>query len=483
MSISIPITNATPKSSLSASLQSPYLSTSPSLAPNFRISLPSMLTDSTSARVTAEDDGILSNEETSPLIGPARVYAARKSGSKVPVASQHVQAETILPTKTEVVDGPRRVRVESLDVFRGITVVFMIFVNSPGSWNNMYEGLKHATWDGAEFSDFIFPSFLFIMGNAMHMSLSAFSTPNREFYKRLSKRVVLLFLLGLILNINYDIDPSHFRIMGVLQRISLCYLIVALQVMYLPRIFQYAFNLVYITIYLALMYGVDVPGCGRGSLEPDCNAARFIDEKVFSSDHMYPYSSSCDGCDPFEPEGITGTFTSCINVFIGVLYAQMMDAQRNQEKLLKYWTVTGLTLLVIGFLVHIGMPINKNLWSISFAFVTSAASGLFLAACYFMVDLKGLKRAGWPFVVIGRNPLALYFLSGFIANALFAIDVRSDNGSAEFDDRSLYTWIYDEMFASWMPSKVASLMFAIVYTSLFVALAFILDRKKIYIRV
>jgi predicted acyltransferase len=203
------------------------------------------------------------------------------------------------------------------------------------------------------------------------------AVPDKEFYKKLMRRVVILFLLGLILNINSDIIRDRYRIMGVLQRISLCYLVVALQVIYLPRIFQYAFNFVYIAIYLGLLLGIDVPGCGRGSLDADCNAAKYIDEQIFTENHMFPYPSCQSVCGVFDPEGILGTFTACLNVFAGVLYGQIMDVHKDKRRLMKYWSVIGCAFLLTGVVVNIGMPINKNLWSISFSFITCASSGTF----------------------------------------------------------------------------------------------------------
>ncbi|TMS36080.1 hypothetical protein L596_003337 [Steinernema carpocapsae] len=340
-------------------------------------------------------------------------------------------------------------RLKSLDTFRGITICFMIFVNYGGGG---YWFFKHSPWDGLTVADVIFPWFLFIMGVSLGFTIEKKGI-TQDFVRRVLNRTILLFLIGMIV-INNNRDWKTMRIMGVLQRIALCYLIVVVvrsvthrriqetQAMttQLERcsvcadVFVYIADFVIFLLFALLWVGFIFwlplgSDCPRGYLGPgglslngtywNCTggAARVIDSFVLGDSHMYrhPSCKNVYECSTsFEPEGILGTLTATINVFVGLQVSQvLLIFKRNRAKFLRLIT-WAIVLFFSGaffdgtFKKEIGLiPMNKNLWSLSFAFITSSISIVLFAILFMVIDVCNWWD-GSPFVFTGKNAIALY---------------------------------------------------------------------------
>ena len=293
--------------------------------------------------------------------------------------------------------GPRMV---SLDVFRGVTIAAMILVNDPGSWSHIYPPLEHAEWNGWTPTDLIFPFFLFIVGVSLTLSFAsriARGLTRRALMIHVVRRSALIFAIGLFLNGFPDFDLSSIRIMGVLQRIALCYLVAGL--LYLatfqrepaadrpPRVranlrVTAAVAIALLVGYWALMTFVPVPGYGAGHLGKDDNLGAYVDRTLMGG-HLWSESVTWD------PEGFLSTFPAIASLLIGILAGEWLRSDRLAGRKALGLAVAGLVLLAAGRLLHPYFPINKNLWTSSFVMFTGGFAMLALAACYWWVDVRG----------------------------------------------------------------------------------------------
>ena len=364
-------------------------------------------------------------------------------------------------------------RLVSLDVFRGITIAGMLLVNNPGSWSHVYGPLRHAEWHGWTPTDLIFPFFLFIVGVAMTLSfggrLAKGAAPG-ELMGKATKRAFILFGLGLMLAAfpYWGVDLSTLRIPGVLQRIAVAYLAASVIVLYTgPRV-QAAIGAALLLGYWALMTLVPVPGHGAGVLTPDGNLGAYLDRAILTTDHLWQYSRTWD------PEGILSTLPAVGSVLMGVFAGYWIRSPRSGGRIALGLLAAGVAATVVGAAWGTVFPINKNLWTSSYTVFTGGLALLFLAACYWVIDVRGWKGWAKPFVVFGLNAIAAYFLSGIFARLLNMIPVG---------DAPLKAWLYDNAFASWAGPVNGSLAFALSFVLLWIGLMWILDRKGIFIKV
>lgn len=401
-----------------------------------------------------------------------------------------VQADAVPAWRAAALPPEAGGRLVSLDVFRGATIAAMILVNDPGSWDHIYWPLAHAEWNGWTPTDLIFPFFLFIMGVAMTFSFAsrtARGVSRGHLARHVFTRGVILFAIGLFLNAFPEFSRHDLRIMGVLQRIGLCYIaagwlyLASLRVESQPGgetraranwIFIAGCAVVLLLGYWAAMKFVPVPGFGAGRLDPNGNLGAYLDRKIMGG-HLWSQSVTWD------PEGLLGTFPAVASVLLGILAGEWLRSSRSGVRKAAWLAVAGGALLVAGRLLNRFFPINKNLWTSTFVIFTAGFAMLVLAALYWLVDLKGYRRWAAPFLVFGRNAIAIYFLSMLVVKAAITYGITDSDGNFQ----TWYDWFYATVFAPHASPKNASLAFAIFYVLLWLALMWPLDRKRIFFRI
>ncbi|TVU53552.1 MAG: DUF1624 domain-containing protein [Arthrospira sp. PLM2.Bin9] len=372
-----------------------------------------------------------------------------------------------------------KMRLISLDVFRGIAIAAMILVNNPGSWGYMYPVLQHAEWDGCTPTDVVFPSFLLIVGVAIAFSLSKFSPEHRlggdrvppSVYSRIGRRCLLLFLLGLILNGFPNYDLANIRIMGVLQRIAIAYGLSAIAILNLSRRQLWLISIFTLIGYWLAMTMIPVPGYGPGNLSPEGNLGAFIDQTILGSHHLWRGG-------PYDPEGLFSTAPATVTVIIGYLTGEWLKSQPRNSLTVINLVMFALSSLVVGYLWGIWFPINKALWTSSYVLVTAGWGLLLLAFCYGVIEVKNWRRWGKPFEIMGVNAIFLFVASGLLARILIRIRVGSEPVSP-----NLKTWIYENIFVSWAGLLNGSLMYAVATVIFWWAIAYIMYNRRWFLKV
>ena len=372
--------------------------------------------------------------------------------------------------------GQKYQRYLSLDVLRGMTIALMIVVNTPGSWETIYPPFRHAAWHGFTITDLVFPTFLFVVGNALSFSMRKFEQDESAFLAKVFKRTALIFLLGLFLNAfpfvtRVDgeltlIDFSSLRIMGVLQRIALCYGVAALVIHYFKARGALIFSAIALLGYWAIMfYFGDKPN----SYSLEGNAALKFDLLLMPAKNMYKGFGI-----PFDPEGILSTLPAIVNVIAGYFAGRFIQQAGNNKNTAMRLALAGALLTALGVLWNILFPINKPIWTSSYVVYTVGLGLLVLAIIMLLIEVAGFKRWTYFFEAFGKNPLFIYVMAGVVIETMSLIRV---------DGVSLSGWLYRNAFTSWLDGQNASLLFAISYMLLMWVIAYWMDRKKIYIKV
>ncbi|HIK30400.1 MAG TPA: DUF5009 domain-containing protein [Oscillatoriales cyanobacterium M59_W2019_021] len=368
----------------------------------------------------------------------------------------------------------KKSRFESLDVFRGMAIAAMILVNNPGSWSHVYPPLLHAEWHGFTPTDLVFPAFLFIVGVAMPFSLGKYidgSRPARSVYGRILRRSAILFALGLFLNGFYQYDWENIRVMGVLQRISLAYLISSLVVLNLSLRKQMILAVVILLGYQAAMQLIPVPGFGAGNLSAEGNFGAFIDRAILGTQHLLKGGQ-------FDPEGLFSTLPAVVTVLIGYWTGDWMRRQTPEPRSSLNLVLAGLSGLVVGRLWGFGFPINKALWTSSYVIFSAGWCLLILAFCYHLIEVLGRKTWAFPFKVMGLNAIFLFVGSGLVARILLYTHIGTGENAP-----NTYTWIYENLFQTWAGSLNGSLLFAIVTVLIWWCILYAMYRLNWFLKV
>lgn len=419
-------------------------------------------------------------------------------------------------------------RFYSLDVFRGATVCLMILVNNPGTWGSIYGPLKHADWHGVTPTDLVFPFFLFAVGNAM-----AFVMPKLEaggdalFWKKVIKRTLIIFGIGLFLNwlpfvvdvnrvvegstefqretilkgftwIDYTKDKAGnivetvkgVRVLGVLQRIALCYFFASVIIYYLKPRKAFYVGLLMLLIYWLLCY-VGNPA------DPYSLAGWFgtdIDKQLLTVPHMYGSERLNGKPIPFDPEGLMSTIPAIVQVIFGYLvgdYIQKKSKAAEQQfdfekpassfyglyQMLTGLFVAGVALLLTGYCWDLSFPINKKIWTSSYTVYTSGLAIITIATMIYLIEIRNIR--GWLsrfFTVFGKNALFVFALSAFLPKTLSLIKLG--------DGVNPWNWLYKEVLIRIPGAKEnGSLAYALCVITFMWAICYWMDRKKIYIKV
>ncbi len=362
-------------------------------------------------------------------------------------------------------------RIASLDFLRGFTVSAMILVNNPGSWAAVYSPLRHAGWHGCKPADLIFPFFVFIMGVSIVCSFFEKKKEKRlhaQLLKKIIRRTVILCCLGLFLNGFPEFDISSWRIPGILQRIGIVYFFCA--IIYLKTGYrgQVVIGSLLLILYWFLMTIVPVPGIGNANLDPVTNLAAWVDRLVLGG-HLWSETRL------FDPEGILSTIPAVGTGIIGMFAGSFIKSRRSSSFKTSCFILTGAVMTGAGLLWNLVFPINKTLWTGSYVLFTAGIALAFLGASYFIMDIKNYKRAANPFIAMGMNALFLFCLSSLLGQILSAVKVR--------ENLNLKKWLFENLFSLMPSDQMASLAGAIVFVTVFLILACIMQRYRLFVKV
>jgi predicted acyltransferase len=368
-------------------------------------------------------------------------------------------------------------RFVALDVFRGMTICLMLIVNFPGSEENAYAPLLHAKWNGFTPTDLVFPSFLFAVGNAMSFTVSKWKTLSTpQVLYKICKRTIIIFLLGYLLfwfpfqNL-IAVHPFAFpsfadsRILGVLQRIALTYCIASLMLYFFGTGTSIIISIIILIAYwFVLVYF----GTGADPLNIHTNAVLKLDTFVLGNNHLLQ-----DEGFPFDSEGLLSTLPAVTNVIAGYVAGKFIQQQGTTYEGLTKLMITGFLLLIIASLWNYGFPINKKLWTSSFALISSGYDCMLLACILFYTEFLKLKKGIFFFEVFGTNPLFIYLSSIAFALTTFFIPIGNT---------ILINWIYANIFRH-AGDYFGSFLFAVFYMLLCWSVCYLFYRKKVYIKI
>jgi predicted acyltransferase len=368
-------------------------------------------------------------------------------------------------------------RLQSLDVFRGLTIAAMLLVNNPGSWSHVYKPLEHAAWNGWTPADLVFPFFLFIVGITTTLSLGGLldgGVRPRVIFRKVLIRAVLIFALGLLLQGFPEYELGTIRVLGVLQRIALSYLLAATIVLSTGVRGQVAALIALLLGYWALMTLVPVPGIGRAVLEPDLNLSNWLDLRLIGRNHLLHETMTWD------PEGILSTLGAVATVLAGVQVGHWIRSTRGARAKVMGLLVGGGAVVALGSVWGWAFPINKNLWTGSYVLLTAGIACFVLASTYWLVDVKGYRAWARPFLVFGTNAITAYWLSSVVAIVFAWVVITSPEDG---ESLILKTYIYEVVYAPWLAPENASLAYAVTYVLLWLGFLSLLYRRRIFIRI
>ena len=366
----------------------------------------------------------------------------------------------------------------ALDVLRGMTLAFMVIVNTTGDWSTLYAPLAHAEWHGFTPTDLVFPTFLFVVGNAMSFALKKMQDMRPgDFYKKVGTRTALIFGIGWLLNAFPFFEPNEagqlafidlteVRLLGVLQRIALSYLGAALLLYWGGIRLGWIFSIASLLLYWPILYFFGTAG-DPYSLEG--NAALHLDLAIIGERRMYMGEGI-----PFDPEGILSTLTSIVNVIGGYLTGRFIQKNGNSVPAIRMLLVMGILCIGLSYAWDMVFPINKKIWTSPYVLLTVGWDLVVLSVLVFVVEINRISSWTYFFQAFGRNPLILYVCSGIVIALISFIPVGDSN---------LQDVIYAKGFTSWLEPKNASFLFAIAYMLLIWSIGFLMDKNKIYIKV
>ena len=405
-------------------------------------------------------------------------------------------------------------RYVALDVLRGMTVAGMILVNNPGSWGHIFPPLAHKPWVGCTPTDMVFPFFLFVVGAAMAFSFAKYAESlSKASLKKLLVRGALIFLVGLALNAFpfYPTTPrpegvtvwQHFlsryenlRIFGVLQRIAMCYLLGGFIALWLKKsrkiVAAMAILMLLHWLILYLIGDHTAPEFmgAAGAFSVDGQGAGAIDIALLGEQHLYHgYSNSLGERIAFDPEGLLGALSGACTLLMGFLLGNVIrNAASKIDVVAKLYTI-GLLSLAGGIVWGIWYPVSKPLWTGSYVLYAGGWSTIMLAFFIYFIDVKGKERLFTPFKALGMNPLFAFVMAGLFRKTFSQIIkwhtvVVNDAGEAVDKVVNLSGWFYNTVCVGIVGenNELSSLIYALVYVCIFTAMAMVLYKKKIVIK-
>lgn len=362
----------------------------------------------------------------------------------------------------------------SLDLFRGLTIMGMILVNTEGEGAKPYPVLVHADWFGFTGADLVFPSFLFAMGSALALT-GRVEAGEAAFWSKILRRGAIIFLLGVLMYwfpfVKHDgghwslIPFADTRLMGVLQRTALCYVAAAAAARFLGPKGLIGLCLALLAGYWAILLSCAPPD---QALTKMGNFGNVIDAAVLGKNHLYRWD------DGFDPEGLLGTLPAIVNVIAGYLAARYLKQSSDLKRVVVTFAVTGLMIAVAALALSLVVPIGKKLWTPSFVGLTVGLDLMIMALFVQIYDRLGLTFGTTALRPLGLNPLAVYLFSELFVVVLWMVPVGA---------HSAWTWFCVDVVQKILPGAPGALAAAMAYLFLCWLLAYVMYRRKIFVRI
>jgi predicted acyltransferase len=343
-----------------------------------------------------------------------------------------------------------------------MTVVGMIIVNNSGD-KLSYEYLRHSTWNGLTPCDLVFPFFLFIMGISTYIALSKFHfQASGQVVRKILRRTIIILCIGWAIHwfefiCDGDFFPfAHLRLTGVLPRIALCYCAASFVALYVRH--KYIGWLIggLLVVYTLLLY------IGNGYAADSTNLLAVVDKAVLGTDHLYHKS-------PIDPEGLTSTLSAIAHTLIGFCCGMIIFSKKGLEQKIIKLFVVGFILMACGFVLTEALPLNKRIWSPTFALVTCGLASMLQALLLYFIDMKEKKDWTRFFQIFGVNPLFLYVFSEVVAVVVGTFGIK--------------TAVYDGIHSLITDPYMASAIYAVAFTLIMGTCGYPLYKKKIYIKI
>lgn len=372
-------------------------------------------------------------------------------------------------------------RLEGLDIFRGLAVAGMILVNTPGSGDHIWWPLDHAAWHGFTPTDLVFPAFLFAVGAALGLSFPR--TIDGKSWTRILRRAALLVLIAWGIQLLARPDIAHFRFMGVLQRIALCYVLVSAWAILTARRdtegrshlrphFLLMGAIDALILYGLLLLFVPVPGHGAGLLTPEGNIAGWVDRSAFGTAHIWRFGTDAAGNIVYDPEGLLSTLPALANVLFGMLAA--VAWKHEPAKAVLRIVGAGVLLALLGWTLSLWMPLNKRIWTPSYALLTTGLSAILLAGCMAASASDAAKKLLAPLHIFGMNAILGYVLSLLIAIACLKPILPGGE--------TINQWGFARINAAIADPYLASFLYAVIILLIVLAALIPLHRRGIHLR-
>lgn len=386
-------------------------------------------------------------------------------------------------------------RILALDILRGITIAGMILVNNPGTWSHIYAPLRHAEWNGLTPTDLVFPFFMFIMGISTYISLKKYNFEiSYSTVWKILKRTILIFLIGMAIgwfsqfcyywgsapdnlgsseklwNAIWTFD--HIRILGVMQRLGICYGVTAIIVLIINHRYIPYLIAILLAGYFILLF------CGNGFAYNETNILFIADRAILTPAHMY-------NPNVLDPEGVLSTIPAIAHVLLGFCVGRLMLESKKINKdrtdmlnshLIKLFLI-GTTLTFAGLLLSYGCPINKKIWSPTFVLTTCGLASSFLALLIWIIDVKGYKKWSIFFEAFGINPLFMYVLGSILAILFGSISFPWEGGNI-----SIHGFLYKLILMPIFGETSGSLVYALLFVGINWCIGYQLYKRKIYIK-
>lgn len=313
-------------------------------------------------------------------------------------------------------------RLASLDILRGFDLFLLVFFQ-PVLWvlarqldvpflNGILYQFDHEVWEGFRFWDLVMPLFLFMTGASMPFSLSKYKGVSGSYwpvYRRILKRVALLFIFGMIVQGNLlGLDSRHLVIYSnTLQSIAVGYFIAAVIQLHFSFKWQ-----VGVTLLLLLLYWI--PMTFLGDFTPEGNFAAQVDKWVLGRFRDGVYWNE-DGSWSFSPHytytWIWSSLTFGVTVMLGAFAGKIMkEGKTDRKRVVRILSVAGLVLVGLGLLWSLQMPVIKRLWTGSMTLLSGGYCFLLMALFYYWIDYKGHTRGLAWLKVYGMNSITAYLL-------------------------------------------------------------------------
>lgn len=356
-------------------------------------------------------------------------------------------------------------RLLSLDAMRGFTIAAMIMVNFPGHEDFVFPTLRHTQWNGLTFTDLIAPTFLFIVGVSITLAYSRkLDAPKGELYRKIVIRSLKIFAVGMFLNMLPDFNFADLRYTGTLHRIAIVFLVCAVLFLNTDWKQQLGIVVTILMLYWLALTSIPTPGMDKVMLEPGINLAAWVDQQYLPG-KMWQGN--------WDPEGILSTFPSIATTITGMLAGHLMLRPLTPNEKSNYLMTAGFATAALGYCWNLVFPTNENLWTSSFVLVTSGFASMLLGALYFLIDIRGKTAGIAPGVIFGANAITAYVLADILALLFYIMPIGGD---------TLNHHAVNALSGTGMDPRLASMLYALFFVCVNFIPAYLLYKKRIFIK-